>query len=56
MADIGKWVGQPRVTKVRAAIAALGDEIVPMGLRAGGAGDDGARQLWVAYFQLIEPV
>jgi hypothetical protein len=30
LADIGKWLGQPRVTKVRGAVEALGDRIVPL--------------------------
>ena len=34
-ADVGKWVGQPRTTKVRAAVEALGERIVPL------AGPDG---------------
>jgi hypothetical protein len=30
LADIKKWLGQPRLTEVRAAIEALGDRIVPL--------------------------
>jgi len=30
LGDIGKWLGQPRVTKVRAAVEALGDRVVSM--------------------------
>jgi winged helix DNA-binding protein len=35
IADIGKWLGQPRLPKIRTAIASLGDRIVQ------AAGDDG---------------
>jgi hypothetical protein len=35
IADIGKWLGQPRLPRIKAAVAALGDRIVTM------TGDDG---------------
>jgi hypothetical protein len=30
LADIGKWLGQPRLPRIRAAVAALGDRVVPV--------------------------
>ncbi len=30
LGDIGKWVGQPRVSKVRAAVEAMGDRVVAL--------------------------
>ena len=46
LGDIGKWVGQPRATKVRAAVDALGDRIVPF------AGPDGRDLLDLADLSL----